>query len=44
LTKLKQSGLKRVAFGVESGDPGVLLSIDKKIDHDTIRQAFRNAK
>ena len=27
-----------------SGDPDVLLSIDKKIDHDTIRQAFKNAK
>lgn len=44
LDKLRQAGLKRVAFGVESGDPGVLLSIDKKIDHDTIRQAFKNAK
>lgn len=44
LTKLKTAGLKRVAFGVESGDPDVLLSIDKKIDHDTIRQAFKNAK
>lgn len=44
LGKLKQAGLKRVAFGVESGDPDVLLSIDKKIDHDTIRQAFKNAK
>lgn len=44
LAKLKQAGLKRTAFGVESGDPDVLLSIDKKIDHDTIREAFRNAK
>jgi len=44
LGKLKQAGLKRTAFGVESGDPDVLLSIDKKIDHDTIRQAFKNAK
>lgn len=44
LGKLKRAGLKRVAFGVESGDPDVLLSIDKKIDHDTIRQAFHNAK
>jgi radical SAM superfamily enzyme YgiQ (UPF0313 family) len=44
LTKLKEAGLKRTAFGVESGDPAVLLSIDKKIDHDTIRQAFKNAK
>ncbi|KPK04437.1 MAG: hypothetical protein AMJ56_17535 [Anaerolineae bacterium SG8_19] len=44
LGKLKKAGLKRTAFGVESGDPDVLLSIDKKIDHDTIRQAFKNAK
>ncbi len=44
LAKLKKAGLKRVAFGVESGDPDVLLSIDKKIDHDTIRRAFKNAK
>ncbi len=44
LKKLKNAGLKRVAFGVESGDPDVLLSIDKKIDHDTIREAFKNAK
>jgi anaerobic magnesium-protoporphyrin IX monomethyl ester cyclase len=44
LSKLKQAGLRRTAFGVESGDPDVLLSIDKKIDHDTIRQAFKNAK
>jgi radical SAM superfamily enzyme YgiQ (UPF0313 family) len=44
LRKLKTAGLKRVAFGVESGDPDVLLSIDKKIDHDTIRQGFKNAK
>jgi radical SAM superfamily enzyme YgiQ (UPF0313 family) len=44
LRKLKTAGLKRVAFGVESGDPDVLLSIDKKIDHDTIRQAYKNAK
>jgi len=44
LALLKQAGLKRVAFGVESGDPEILKSIDKKVDHDTIRQAFRNAE
>jgi len=44
LTLLKQAGLKRVAFGVETGDENVLLSIDKKVDHDTIRAAFKNAK
>jgi len=41
---LKEAGLKRTAFGVESGDPEILRSIDKKVDHDTIRQAFKNAK
>ncbi len=44
LTLLKQAGLKRTAFGVETGDPEILKSIDKKIDLDTIRQAFKNAK
>lgn len=44
LSLLKEAGLKRVAFGVETGDEEVLLSIDKKVDHDTIRQAFKNAK
>jgi anaerobic magnesium-protoporphyrin IX monomethyl ester cyclase len=44
LVLLKQAGLKRLAFGVETGDPDILKSIDKKVDHETIRQAFRNAK
>jgi len=44
LTLMKQAGLKRTAFGVETGDPDILKSIDKKIDLDTIRQAFKNAK
>ena len=44
LQLLKNAGLKRTAFGVESGDPEILKSIDKKVDHDTIRRAFQNAK
>lgn len=44
LTKMKAAGLQRTAFGVETGDPDILVSIDKRIDHDTIREAFRNAK
>lgn len=44
LGRLKEAGLKRTAFGVESGDPDILQSVDKKIDLDTIRQAFKNAK
>ena len=44
LAKMKTAGLLRTAFGVETGDPEMLQSIDKRINHDTIRQAFRNAK
>ena len=44
LLKLKQAGLKRTAFGVETGDEQMIIKIDKHVDHDTIRQAFKNAK
>lgn len=44
LVKLKQAGLKRTAFGVETGDEQMIVKIDKHVDHDTIRQAFKNAK
>jgi anaerobic magnesium-protoporphyrin IX monomethyl ester cyclase len=44
LVKLKKAGLKRTAFGVETGDPDMIQRIDKHIDHETIRQAFKNAK
>ena len=44
LARMKEAGLKRTAFGVESGDPDILKSIDKRLDLDTIRQAFRNAR
>ncbi|HSR32818.1 MAG TPA: radical SAM protein [Anaerolineae bacterium] len=44
LCKMKAAGLKRTAFGVETGDPDMLVNIDKRIDHDTIRRAFKNAK
>lgn len=44
LSLLKKAGLKRTAFGVETGDVEIMKSIDKKIDMDTIRQAFKNAK
>ena len=41
---MKQAGCKRVAFGVETGDEDILDSIDKRVTHDQIRQAFKNAK
>lgn len=44
MAKLKEAGLKRTAFGVETGNPEILKSIDKNIDLDTIRQAFKNCK
>jgi radical SAM superfamily enzyme YgiQ (UPF0313 family) len=44
LRHLKQAGLKRLAFGVETGDEDILESIDKRVTHDQIRAAFKNAK
>jgi radical SAM superfamily enzyme YgiQ (UPF0313 family) len=44
LARMKEAGLKRTAFGVETGDPDILESINKRIDLDTIRQAFSNAR
>lgn len=44
LVKMKRAGLKRTAFGVETGDERMIVKIDKHIDHDTIRRAFKNAK
>jgi anaerobic magnesium-protoporphyrin IX monomethyl ester cyclase len=41
---MKAAGLKRTAFGVESGDPDILRSIDKRVDLDTVRRAFKDAK
>ncbi|TAH51560.1 MAG: radical SAM protein [Chloroflexota bacterium] len=44
LGKMKEAGCKRVAFGVETGDEDILESIDKRVTHDQIRQAFKNAR
>jgi radical SAM superfamily enzyme YgiQ (UPF0313 family) len=44
MVKLKQAGLRRTAFGVETGDAEMIVKIDKHVDHETIRQAFKNAK
>jgi len=44
LAHMKAAGLKRTAFGVESGDQAILNSINKRIELEAIRQAFRNAK
>ncbi len=44
LRHMKQAGLLRLAFGVETGDEDILESIDKRVTHDQIRTAFKNAK
>jgi anaerobic magnesium-protoporphyrin IX monomethyl ester cyclase len=44
LRDMKAAGCKRVAFGVETGDEAILESIDKRVTHDQIRAAFKNAK
>ncbi len=44
LGTMKKAGCKRVAFGVETGDEDILESIDKRVTHDQIRQAFKNAR
>ncbi|MBM3130633.1 MAG: radical SAM protein [Chloroflexi bacterium] len=44
LRHMKAAGCIRVAFGVETGDAAILKSIDKRVTHDQIRAAFKNAK
>ena len=44
LQLMKEAGCRRVAFGVETGDEEILESIDKRVTHEQIREAFRNAK
>jgi radical SAM superfamily enzyme YgiQ (UPF0313 family) len=44
MLKLKEAGLKRTAFGVETGNPELLKTIDKRVDLDTIRNAFKVTK
>jgi len=44
LRHMKAAGCSRVAFGVETGDEAILKSIDKRVTHDQIRAAFKNAK
>ncbi len=41
---MKRAGCKRLAFGVETGDEDILESIDKRVTHEQIRQAFQSAK
>ncbi len=44
LNKLKLMGCKTIAYGVESGDPGVLGRIDKQITLGQIQSAFKWAQ
>lgn len=44
LRLMKQAGCVRSAFGVETGDAGMLAAIHKNENLDHIRTAFKNAK
>lgn len=44
LDKLAQAGCTRIRFGVESGNPEVLKTLQKGITLDQVRQAFSMAK
>jgi len=44
LSLMKKAGCKRTAFGVETGDEGMLVRINKNESLDQIRWAFKNAK
>jgi radical SAM superfamily enzyme YgiQ (UPF0313 family) len=44
LGRMKAAGCKRTAFGVETGDPEIMKSINKHLTLDQVRAAFRAAK
>jgi radical SAM superfamily enzyme YgiQ (UPF0313 family) len=44
LRTMRDAGLVRLSFGVESGNPGILKSLKKGTDHKRIRAAYRAAK
>lgn len=41
LAKMKKAGCKMIMYGIESGDPDILKSLNKGIDLDRIRQTVR---
>lgn len=44
LTMMKASNCKKIAFGIESGSPRILKSINKNIDINQVKYAFRLTK
>lgn len=44
LAVMKDSNCKKIAFGVESGSPRILKSINKNIDLDQVKYSFRLTK
>ncbi|MFZ3064438.1 MAG: radical SAM protein [Nitrospirota bacterium] len=41
LTLMKEAGLIRISYGIESGDPEILRIIKKKVSHDDMLNAFK---
>ncbi|NTW33919.1 MAG: radical SAM protein [Bacteroidetes bacterium] len=44
LLKLKEAGCARIQYGVESGDPDILLAMNKRITIEQIRKAIKLTK
>ncbi len=44
LDRMAKAGCHQICFGVESGDPAVLSTIDKRIGPDQVRRAVRLAR
>jgi len=44
LEKMREAGCDEIAFGVETGNPGILKQIGKRTTHEKIRNAVRMAK
>jgi anaerobic magnesium-protoporphyrin IX monomethyl ester cyclase len=41
LKKMKKAGCIRIAFGVETGSKRIMQAIDKRLDFDKVRKAFK---
>jgi len=44
LVALREAGCERIYYGIESGDPDILETLNKKVDLDQIRDTLRQTK